>query len=97
MSIRTGRRGKGITLPKQAQGTLKINANSPWLPEDFVATATVTDLDDEKGTSNSHAMTFQINSQFFANVTIVPDRRYAIRIEAQQISSGLTGSASAEI
>ncbi|MFN8394590.1 MAG: hypothetical protein U0176_07965 [Bacteroidia bacterium] len=91
----------GTLLRVRAKVTMmcgcEINANSPWLPEDFVATATVTDLDGEKGTSNSYAMTFQINSQFFANVTIVPDRRYAIRIEAQQISSGLTGSALAEI
>lgn len=75
----------------------EINEKSPWLPIDFVVTATVQPIGADSTGSGSYPMTFQINSQFYANVTVSEMGGYSIRIDAKQISSGLTGSAVATI
>lgn len=91
----------GTLLRVRAKVTMmcgcEINANSPWLPEDFVATATVQPIEADDTGSGSHSMTFQINSQYYANVNVSPAGGYSIRIDAKQISSGLTGMGVAEV
>lgn len=75
----------------------EINANSPWLPTDFVVTATLTPTGPEAIVLGPQAMTFQINSQFYTNFDLPDVGNYTLVLHAKQLSSGLEGSASAAI
>jgi hypothetical protein len=71
----------------------EINAGSPWLPGDFVVTATVASKGQPPHPPASAAMTFQVNSQFYADFAIADPAGAVVTVAAKQLSSGLAGQA----
>jgi hypothetical protein len=70
-----------------------INANSPWLPEDFEVRAKIVQIGPPEKPIGDVPMTFQINSQFYANVSLPAPSGFQIILTATQKSSGMQGIA----